>query len=134
MSAAVIIYLLLCFITLFLFPGSSMDIHMNRYYNLPICIILIVIGLVTLFTFLRMESFAPTWLVYIGQNTLIIYIMHGFVLITINKCLSVIGLATMSVPIKALINTIIACTACCCLAYFANKYVPEIVGKKRSVK
>ena len=133
-SAAVIIYLLLCFITLFLFPGLSIDVHLNRYYNLPICIILIAIGLTTLFTLFRVKSFAPTWLVYIGQNTLIIYIMHGFVLIAMNKCLSVIGLATMSIPIKALINTSIACIVCCCLAFFANKYVPEIVGKKRSVK
>lgn len=131
MFIAIIIYFLFVYMTMYYFPGSSLDVHTNRYYNLPICVVLIFTGITILFTLFRKKELAPQWLVYIGQNTLIIYILHSFCLGGFHR-LSILypPIASIPLPLYGIIDSCIAIISCCLLAKVVNKYAPFIVGKK----
>jgi fucose 4-O-acetylase-like acetyltransferase len=127
-----ILYVLFGVYLLTLGKGKPLDVHMNRYPNISLCAMTIVMGCVALFTLFRKVNICPKWLVYVGQNTLAIYILHGMVLFAFNKYGFHIGLdSSWPLPLLALLKTTIACTACCIFAAFANHYLPEVVGKKR---
>lgn len=112
--------------------GRPLDVHLNRYPNLAFCTATIIVGCVTLFTLFRKVNIAPRWLVYVGQNTLAIYILHGMVLFLFNKYSARIGLdASWPLPLLGLVKTVVACLLCCAFAAVANRYLPEVVGKKR---
>lgn len=42
-------YLLLGILTLILYPGQNLDVHTNKYYNLLICGLMIILGILLLF-------------------------------------------------------------------------------------
>lgn len=129
-SIFVFVYFSLCIVVMIFFPGECLDVHLNRYFNYPICILMIICGCCSLFILFRKFNIAPQWLVYIGQNTLAIYIFHGSG-ITL-KITEIIGHDIMlPLPWLAIIKTIFSCILCCILAYLLNRFVPELVGGKR---
>ncbi len=112
-----------------------LDVHVNLYRNIPLCMLLIAIGCVALFMMFRMLNVAPKWLVFVGQNTLLIYMLHTFGFLIYNVGMKVLNLnVDIPAPLEGLIKTAISVTACCVLALFVNRYIPEIAGKKRSPK
>lgn len=131
-----IIYFLLCLLVLAIYPSECLDVHMNRYFNYPICALMIICGCTTLFVLFRKFNFAPQWLVFIGQNTLAIYILHSFAFGLYQIIIGRIGLdiILLPLPIQALFKTVFSCFVCCILAYVFNQYFPELVGKKRKKK
>lgn len=128
----IIIYFSLSQLVLAIYPGESLDVHLNKYFNYPICALMIICGCTTLFVLFRKFNITPKWLVYIGQNTLAIYILHGYGIILYRIITGRIGLdIVLPLPIQALIKTVFSCLVCCILAYVLNQYLPELVGKKR---
>lgn len=124
-------YLLLTTISLKLFPGDVIDVHLNNYFNLPYCVFVIVLGCLSLFAVFNFFDIKTKWLVYIGQNTLIIYIAHGFFLTLFNALIPSGYHDMISMPIYSIIRTAFSCSLCCLVAWFINRYVPEVIGKKR---
>lgn len=128
----VVLYIGLGIFTLYYYPGMSLDVHLNKYYNFGVCALMIVLGCLMLFFSFRQFNVKWKWLVYIGQNTLIIYMLHGYGLLLSSKFLSVFwGQYITYSPVIALIKTFIAVACCCVIAFAVNKYVPQIVGKKK---
>lgn len=125
-------YLILGIVSLLFFQGQSLDVHHNRYYNIPICAIMIVAGCIILFNIFREFNISSKWLVFIGQNTMVIYLVHMrfFKLFDLLLDFFKIDLG-LPLQLQGLLITIFACISCCILACFINKYLPEIVGKKR---
>lgn len=127
---SVILYLLLIGLSFVFYSGKSLDVHLNRYYNIPFCGLMITIGCVTLFTVFRQCEVSTRWLVYIGQNTLVIYILHGYVIAAVLKAMDFLHISVLQhLQLAGLIRTVIGLSICCLIAFFINKYVPIAAGK-----
>lgn len=127
----ILVYLLLGFFVIVYLPGQSMDVHLNRYCNIPVCASMIVLGCTSLFVGFNKGGIAPRWLVYVGQNTLLIYMLSGFGFGIFNKLAAFCSLPTIPLPVYGILKASISIIFCCLLALFVNRYIPEIVGKKR---
>lgn len=128
----ILTYLILGIITLLFFHGQCLDVHHNRYYNIPICAMMIIIGCIILFIMFRELNISSKWLVFIGQNTMVIYLVHMRSFKLYNMiCGNFKFDIELPLPLQGLLITVFACITCCILACFLNKYLPEIVGKER---
>lgn len=128
-------YLTLCVLSLWLFPAQSLDVHLNRYYNLPLCALLIISGVFFTFTLFRLLDIKHSWIVFIGQNTLLIYMLHFGILKLINHyCGFLSAFHIYPISILGLAKSTLAIFICCIIAFAVNRYIPEIVGKQRTKK
>ena len=94
-------YLLLSILTIVLYPGQCMDVHVCRYYNLPICLAMVVTGLVAAFPAFREFYTRDGILSFIGKNTLVMW---------------------------ALLR-VISCLECTDVSIVLNRWMPLLVGK-----
>lgn len=131
MVIAILLYFALGMVFIFMYPSLFYDVHLNRYYFIPLTWGMIVLGVLILFTFFKSNNFCPKWLVVIGQNTLPIYIFSDLGRHVFNILLSSINYSSQIYPITAIVETAFACMMCIVFCLFANRYVPELVGRKR---
>ena len=77
----VILYIIGCLFSIFLYPGLRLDTHKCFYYNIGLCLTLIVIGNFCLFSLSQKLSQIPSWVRFVGRNSLVIYMLQvcGFV-------------------------------------------------------
>lgn len=127
-------YLGLCVLSLIIYPGLTMDVHSNVYYSIPLCTILIGIGCVSVFLIAERIGKAPRLLVFLGQNTLILWTMNGYFLFVLNVVLRRLSIVLPDNLLIAIIKVVYVCIGCGLLSVFVNKYLPEIVGKKRKTE
>lgn len=131
-SFCFVLYIGLGVAFLLMYPNEFYDVHLNRYYCLPITWSLIISGIILVFMIARRISKFPKWLVLVGQNTLIIYILHGYGRLAFSKLLSFIPRpSSIGYPMIAVLETAFACAVCLLLGLIAQKYMPWIVGQKR---
>ena len=126
-------YVALAFVSLAVWPGRYMDVHLNRYYNLPYCMLMIWLGCATLLAAGSKLEHAPRALAFVGQNTLVYYMLHNFVIKAIEWALKRVGLNLTDVP-RALVLTLLACLACGAAALVINRFLPELAGRRRQKK
>lgn len=124
-------YVFLTVLSLYLFPNESIDVHQCRYYNYAYCYILIIMGLLFLFTASAKSNFSNRVLSIIGQNTLVLYIWHGSVIGLFNGLMSLLKINIEFIWVSAIIKTFWAVIVGCIIAHYVSKFVPEIVGKRR---
>lgn len=131
------IWLLMVFVVMgvvfmYLYPGEFYDVKWNRYYFIPLTWGLIILGILMAFTLFSHVKQIPQWIVLVGQNTLAIYMLHDYGVAVFRKLLSISGLDFgLFYPVVAVIGTCFACACCLAFSLLANKYLPEIVGRKR---
>ena len=126
-----IIYLALAVTSLKLYPKECMDIHVGRYYNIPICLAMIVSGCICLFlVFMEIRSHLR-FMTFIGCNTLVFYAFNGYMKGASLFAFSLIGFELPENLLTGLILTVIACIFCSFISVAVNKFLPEIAGKKR---
>lgn len=128
---AFLVYIGLCFLSMYLFPGKTMDVHLGRYYNIPFCILLVFLGCLILFTGAAKSNFHSWIMSFIGQNTLVLYIWHSHVIKVFVAALSFVGITMATNWWTALFKVIFACFVCGICSIFFNRYLPFVVGKKR---
>ncbi len=108
-----------------------MDIHLNQYYDIPLCLMMIYIGCFTLLILAKKRNIAVPPLSYIGRNTLV-YFMQGYFLSLTDTAVKLFwpsfNIATWS---WSIFKALIACFGCAALSVPINRFVPELVGKKR---
>lgn len=127
-------YLGLCILSLAAFPGQAMDVHANVYYNVPLCILLVGIGCVSVFLIAERIGKAPRFLSYLGQNTLILWTMNGYFLFVLNAVMRRLSISLPDNLLIAMLKLVYVCIGCGLLSVFVNRYLPEIVGKKRKTR
>lgn len=130
------VYLGLGILTLLLFPGQSMDIHLNRYYNVPFCMVMVWVGVTAMFyTAENCVRRFPKWLLFVGNNTILIYIYHSYVAKAIDVAAARLGYPEIG-RLGALFVAAAACAVCCALAVPLNRFAPELQGlrRKKAVK
>ena len=134
MSIGIVFYLGLGILSYFVFPNRSLDVHMNEYYNLPLCITMIVLGNLLLFSVFNKANIKNRVLEFLGQNTLLYYVWHGYAIAFLSLVLSYCDITLEINWWTAIIKTFWACLVCGVCAMIVNKYLPWVVGKKRIIK
>ncbi len=129
---AVAVYIGLCVISMVIFPGKTLDVHLIRYYNIPFCLFLVFFSCLLLFTIFCKADFYSSIMSFIGQNTLVLYIWHGIAITALVKATSLIGWSIQTNWWSAFIKVVWACFACGLCSLLINRFFPEVVGKKRA--
>ena len=132
-----VVYAIGIIVTLVAYPGQNLDVHTNSYYNLLICSVLIVAGCVACFIGAEwLDSKYPIKknnpLVFIGQNTLVYYMLCSYVIKVWEKGLKLIHISIPASPLEWIINTVVMCIGCAVIALVINRLAPWIVGKKKA--
>ncbi len=113
----------------YFFPGQSLDVHLSRYYSIPLCAVLIAAGLITVMAAADKVNRFPAFLCYIGKNTLIIYLLHGYVRTAFSRGLSMLrwslpkGLPGHVIEFVAVMLVTAAC------AMIVNRWFPFLLGR-----
>lgn len=127
-----ILFLLMGAVFMYLYPGEFYDVKWNRYYFIPLTWGMIILGILISFALFSNIKRFPQWIILIGQNTLAIYILHEYGTSVFKKLLSISGFdLNIIYPALAVIGTCFACGCCLIFSLLANRYLPEIVGRKR---
>ena len=126
-----ILFVIMGITSIFVWPNQFLDVHLNQYYNLPYCMAMIFLGCVTIFLLAKKIAFAPKFLVFIGQNTFIIYFLHNTIFYIFTKMLSVLGLTNINSYFEIVLKICFSIIICCLIAIPLNKFVPFLVGKKK---
>lgn len=129
--AGIVLYVGLSFLSMFLFPGESIDVHLNQYYNLPYCLLLIFLSCFLLFTIASKSGFNSPVMSFIGQNTLVLYIWHPYLIMVLIKVLSLIGLDIPYNWWTALVKVAWSCVLGGACAILLNRFLPVAVGKTK---
>lgn len=131
-AGAFAIYICMCVIGMRLFPGEVIDVHNNRYFNIPFCLLQIILGCLLLFTTASKANFKSKTMSIIGQNTLVIYCWHSYAFLILTVGLSIVGFDLQINWFTALVKLLWATVVCSVLALLLNRFLPEMVGKKRN--
>ncbi len=127
-----ILFLVMGTIFMYLYPDEFYDVKWNRYYFIPLTWGIIILGILIAFTLFSHAKHIPQWIVLIGQNTLAIYMLHEYGLSVFRKILPISGYnSDILFLVIAVLGTCFACGCCLAFSLLANRYLPEIVGRKR---
>lgn len=124
-----VIYLGLILLSFFLFPGRSMDVHQQRYYSFPICIALVLIGNTTLFVIAAKKKTYPRWICYIGENTLVFYLLHYYIRSAWKFLLAKMEITISAGIIAYFAEFLIVIIVLFVVAWLINHFFPFALGK-----
>lgn len=122
------------------FGGTKLDIYANHYGWYPFYLIAALSGVmmsICLMQGLERTQCAPVHAVlrYVGRNSLIFYCFNQLALQIVLEILQRLGLFTGALSVVqqcfGLVIVALACVLCAPLAEFANRMLPEIMGKSR---
>lgn len=132
---AVVVYIIVCTICVLVFPGEGLDVNNNEYHHR----FLLNLGMVASGTY-GLFACASKWngcskvISFIGQNTLVLYLLESPIKTVLFKLASVLGVRIRlnwltSLP---LVVTVIGCG--CAVVLILNWLLPELLGKKRTAR
>ena len=127
------LYVALGFVSLGLWPGRSMDVHLNRYYNLPFCMLMVFVGCLALFLVAQRLPAIPRALQFIGRNTLIFYITHLYAVSAMHYLLRALHLQP-SGWIAFCVSLPFVCLFSGPLSVLATRWFPMLAGRYRPGK
>ncbi len=128
------LYFALCALSLFVFfPDRALDVHRVSYYNIPYCFLLILIGCAFMFLAGKRVGNLGFALTFVGQNTLVYYILGGSCTRIadklLEKLLSVMNLTISNPYIVPLFVVGIGCLMAAVIAIVLSRFLPFTVGK-----
>ena len=115
-----------------IFPSTWIDMSRVDYYNIPFCLFLSYLGVLCLFTATSKADFKSWVLSFIGQNTLVIYIWSGGAVAILVALAARLG---WNIPVNdwtALMKAVYACIVCGLCSVILERFVPWVVGKKKT--
>jgi len=113
------------------FPGRYPDMNQNLYPNIPYSMLSITIGVFVVFLIAKKTNLRFKPLVFIGQNTLLIYAIHYKFIGLMKKFLEWDKVSLSNNWGWALLMSAISIALCSVCAIILNKFLPEAVGKRR---
>ena len=126
------ITLLICYIIIgwVTYPGGSTDVHNGWFYCLPAAISMTIIGLLSLFLLSSCVKKYPKFILSVGKNSLVIYMLDRYVLLPF---IHLYNFYNPSGPLLltlfiALIYIVYSSTINIMIAKILNKYVPWATG------
>ena len=131
-SLGICVYLGLGILSRAMYPGEKINIHHTEYYNHVLCQSMIWIGVIILFVGAGhyVPKFPKIWTM-IGQNTLVIYLYHYWIVKIAIKIFN-----RVNMPINRVTNiflTAFVCITCLLISISINRILPELMGKSRKI-
>lgn len=126
-----IIYIMMNILTLLVWPGQNIDVHNNRYYNILFCLVVISVGCCTCFCISKRINRFPKALLFIGQNSLVFYMLHPLNISVISRLLALLQIEIPSAVFIAILKTLLGSAMCYFEAQIINRFFPEFIGKYR---
>lgn len=120
-------------LTLIQYPGKSMDIHMNQYYSYAICLIMTAVGLVLMFSVFKMIGSFPKAVLFLGRNTLPVFMLQGYVSIAYIVAAEKIGIPYEN-KLISFFASIVIISICCLASWIISLICPQILGRKKLTK
>ena len=127
------LYIIGILVSVIFYPGASMDVHSIIYYNIPICGFLIAVGAflcINVSKKIKWNKALHYWTVF-GQETLIVYLIHGNLLSALSKTLGIILPYNKASFVICLVYSVVICMIGTFISRACGKFIPEFVGKKR---
>lgn len=115
------------------YPGCPLDVHLDMYYNIPLCLILILSGTLLCMGIaqnLPWGKAARPWLI-LGQETLVVYLTHSTIQFVLSKLLNPVLPLNGQRFLVCLIYTVLICIFGTVLSRVVGCFLPVLVGKKR---
>ena len=128
-----VVYAALVGVTLYFYPGAFIDVHHAKYFNLPICIVMIFVGLLLLFVYAQKLPRFPRWIVFVGQNTLLFYIGHYWPRSVLSLAERYLHIALPDNVLGYVVKFVFICVVMSVLALLFNRFLPFAVGKKGGI-
>lgn len=125
-----LVYFILCVCSSLFFPGQTIDVHLNYYYNIPFCFVHICLGTLLLFIICSKNNLHLRFINGIGRNTFVIYMWHGYSIIVLLKIVDGLELKINDVY-SSLLKTFFACCICYIVSLLLNRFFPYLVGKSK---
>ena len=123
----ILVYALLVIVTLFFYPEDCLDIHLNYFYSLPICLTMIFLGLSVLFVLSPQIDNYPKWILAIGKHSLVIYLCHPYAIAFSHRLFNVLSIS-LPIYVSLCLDVFVVCVLCVSFSIFLSKYVPFMVG------
>jgi len=133
------LYFLLLGVSAIFYNGQKINYHLCSYYNLPICITMIMSGIVFLrYSFIKLcnnwEGKAKNLLVSFEQNTIVIYLASStFNAIVISGFKRFLGTES-AYFIFCFVGATISCTLGYIVSIICRKYFPFFLGIQRHAR
>lgn len=127
-STTIVLYVLLAFFSLQLYPDQSLDIHTGNFYNFTLCLGMILIGCHSLFALGLRWNPSEKVLSSVGRNTMFIYILSPYMLEVLSRIFSKI-LISLPIGCTALIYTVITTFILNIVAVYLKKKIPWLFGR-----
>lgn len=117
-------------IAVIFYPLSGVDVHNGAFACLPIGLVMTVIGLLCLFMLSSLITHLPKFLLTVGKNSLVIYMLDRYVLLPF---MSIYNFANPPAPyylvfFVALLYLVYTSTINIYIAKILNKYIPWSTG------
>lgn len=128
---ASVLYLILGIATLIFYPHQCMDVHVSRYYNLPICMGMIITGLTAVFILFRKYYKKDGVLSFVGQNTLVFYMLGAQCKSATISILTKLHFPLAKNPFVWFLLLLLVCVECAVLSCIMNRVCPLFVGKRK---
>ncbi|MBO4659038.1 MAG: acyltransferase family protein [Prevotella sp.] len=126
------IVLMLCYIVLGIvfYPESRTDVHNALFRNLPVCTLMTTIGVVGLFMLSSTISNYPKWLLAVGKNSLVIYMLDKYMGIPIAFFYHFNDQLYIITFLATIIYLAYTSTMSIMIAKVLNKYIPWATGHR----
>ncbi|MDO4803449.1 MAG: acyltransferase [Lachnospiraceae bacterium] len=125
------LYFVLLGISAKLFPGQSIDVHTNRYFNYPLCFLMSFVSLLFLFLVAPKVRANLRWIIFVGRNTIVFYIVHYHARSLLIHGLHWLGFTMPKTLPWFVVTYLFICVSMSIVAVIINKWFPFILGKKR---
>ena len=126
-----LVFVLLGILSSHFYPGKTMDVHVSRYYNYWICILMILSGLLFVFLVFKRYYMKEGILSFIGKNTLVFYLIGAQAKAVTLKIIKILVPAIPENQIGWCFVCILICFECAIVSIILNHFAPELVGKKQ---
>jgi len=126
-----LLYLAMSVVSFIIWPGESIDVHLNRYYNVAYCFVLIFVGILFLMTAASKIEKAHKLLALIGRHTLTIYALNGYFLMIGMHLLPMDASSESILVLKAVLIAAFSAFICTGIGIVLNKLCPEAMGRSR---
>ena len=111
------------------YPQSRMDVHYAAFSNLPLCAAMTVIGLLALFMLAPLVRY-PKWLLSVGKNSLVIYMLDRYALIPFAMVFDFKHYPPAVIASVALLYLGWSAAVCILAGKIINRYAPWVTGNR----
>ncbi len=130
--ALILAYVCMFAATLLFYPGSSIDVHTNRYYNVPLCMAMSFVSLLSLFLLMPKLNLKLRWLSFVGRNTIVFYIVHYHARSLLSHGARMAGVEIPKTFLSYVVIFAFICSSMSIVALVINRWFPFVLGRRKS--